>query len=153
MKYCPKCGQELNGNEEVCSACGASLKTEVKESGNVANPLIAERNIVLAIVLSLITCGIYGIYWFIVMTDESNKLSDEPTASGGLAFVYSLITCGIYTFYWNYKMGEKMYKAGKKYNKDISDNGVLYLILAIFGLSIVNYCLIQSDLNRFSKDA
>lgn len=31
-----------------------------------------------------------------------------------------------------------------------SDNSVLYLILAVLGLGIVNYCLIQSDLNDFA---
>lgn len=104
----------------------------------------------MAIILSIITCGLYGIYWFIVMTDESNNVSDEKTSSGGLAFLYTLVTCGIYRLYWNYKMGQKLYLAGKKYNLPISDNSVLYLILAIFGLDIVNYCLIQSDLNRFA---
>ncbi|MCR5297346.1 MAG: DUF4234 domain-containing protein, partial [Clostridiales bacterium] len=30
------------------------------------------RNIVVCIILSIVTLGIYGIYWFIKMTDESN---------------------------------------------------------------------------------
>ena len=29
-----------------------------------------ERNVALAIVFTIITCGIYGIYWFVVLTDE-----------------------------------------------------------------------------------
>ena len=43
-----------------------------------------------------------------------------------------------------------MAEAGKKYNKPINDNSVLYLVLSIFELGLVNYCLIQSDLNRFA---
>ena len=44
-----------------------------------------------------------------------------------------------------------MYRAGQKYGMPISDNGTLYLLLTIFGLGIVNYCLLQSDLNKFSN--
>jgi hypothetical protein len=85
------------------------------------------------------------------MTNESNTVSDDNSVSGGLALLLTIITCGIYGWYWNYKMGQKMYNAGKRYNKDIADNSILYLILSLFGLAIVNYCLIQNDLNKFSK--
>lgn len=32
-----------------------------------------------------------------------------------------------------------------------SDNSVLYLILGIFGLGIVNYCIMQSELNTIAR--
>ena len=47
-------------------------------------------------------------------------------------------------------MGKKVYEAGRKYGKDIADNSILYLALSLVGLSIVNYCLIQTDLNKFA---
>ena len=43
-----------------------------------------------------------------------------------------------------------MQKAGQRYGKPIENNSVLYLVLSLFGLGIVNYCLIQSDLNKLS---
>lgn len=86
------------------------------------------------------------------MTDESNSLSDKKHTSGGIALLLTLITCNIYGIYWNYKMGEKMFDIGKKYNKQISNNSVLYLILSLFGLGLVTYCLIQSDLNKFANE-
>ena len=36
-----------------------------------------ERNLALAIVLTLITCGIYGIYWFIVLSDDVKEYSND----------------------------------------------------------------------------
>lgn len=48
--------------------------------------------------------------------------------------------------------GKRMYEAGKKHGIAIADNSVLYLILSIFGLGIVNYCLIQNDLNKFATN-
>lgn len=157
-RFCPNCGNELSENSNFCAKCGSSVNgnenngsTVVINNYNNNEVKLPERNIVVCILLSLITCGIYGIYWFIVMTDESNMVSDEQTASGGMAFLFTIITCGIYFYYWNYKMGQKLHQAGQKYNKPIGDNSIVYLLLSIFGLGIINYCIIQSDLNRFSK--
>lgn len=110
-----------------------------------------KRNIAVAIILTIVTCGIYGIYWFIKMTDESNELLGDPTqTSGAIAFLLSLVTCGIYAIYWYYKMGKKIFEIGLKHNRPASDNSVLYLILALVGLGIVNYCLIQDELNKYA---
>lgn len=145
-KFCTKCGNSLEENFNACPNCGT-----IVNGNSVSRVIVPERNIIFALLLSLLTCGIYGLYWFITMTDESNKVSGNTAPSGGMAFLFSLLTCGIYTIFWNYKMGQKMYQAGKMHGKDISDNSVIYLILSLFGFGIVNYCLIQSDLNKFSK--
>ena len=112
--------------------------------------MIKERNIVVCILLSLITCGIYGIYWFITLTDDSAKANGDADFTGVKAFVFTLITCGIYNFYWNYKIGKEMYEAKQKRGMQANDNSTLYLILSIFGLSIVTYCLVQNDLNEMA---
>ncbi len=109
--------------------------------------MIEKRNIGLAILFSILTCGIYSIYWFIKMTDESNALSGELEMSGGMAFLLTIVTCGIYTLFWNYKMGKKMQIAQQRAGVPAADNSVLYLILAIFGFQIISYCIIQSDIN------
>ena len=148
-KFCRNCGAELEENANFCSSCGTT-----QENATVKRGSVAKRDIAVNIILTIITCGIYGLYWFVMLTDESNSIASESekSASGGLAIIYTIITCGIYAIYWNYKMGKKLYSAGKIYSKDISDNSVLYIVLAIFGLGIVNYCLMQSDLNRFANE-
>ena len=57
------------------------------------------RNIALCIVFSIITFGIYEIYWFIVATneDQPHDPSSQPDV-GGIAFLLSLITFGIYGY-------------------------------------------------------
>lgn len=109
------------------------------------------RNIGLSIFLSIITCGIYGIYWFVVLTNETNEASGHAAdgTSGGMAFLFSLITCGIYSIYWAYKMGEKMNeaKAARNIPSD-SNTSILYLILSIIGLQIIVYALVQNDMNK-----
>lgn len=108
-------------------------------------PYIAPRSIVMCIILSIITCGIYSIYWMIKMNDEINMLAGDTQApSGGMVFLLSIITCGIYSFYWLYKMGEKC-----DWLKRINGNSnILFLLLALFGFSIVCYCLIQDTINK-----
>jgi len=107
-----------------------------------------EKNLVTAIILSLVTCGIYSIIWFIGLTDDAKYVSeDTQMQSGGLAFVLTLVTCGIYGFYWAYKMGKMIETAQSKRGLVAKDNSILYIVLMIFGLGIVNYALMQNDLN------
>ena len=86
------------------------------------------------------------------MTDNVAYLSDDPEMSGGKAFLFTIITCGIYSFFWAYKMGKNIYRAQVARDVPASDNSVLYVILQIFGLGIVNYCLIQNDINNMATE-
>lgn len=111
-----------------------------------------EKNIALCIILSLVTCGIYGLIWFVEMTNDVKEYAeDTELASGGMALLFTIITCGIYGIYWAYKMGQLMNQAQTKNNVPAADNSVLYLVLEIVGLGIVTYCLIQNDLNTITR--
>lgn len=113
--------------------------------------MIKERNIVTQFILSIVTCGIYGIYWFITLTDDAGTANNDSSFSGGKAFLFTLLTCGIYSFYWAYKMGKSIYEAKNKRGMVASDNSVMFLLLSIFGLGIVTYCLAQNELNDIAK--
>ncbi len=110
-----------------------------------------QRNIGLAIFLSIITCGIYGIYWFVVLTDETNRACgiDDGT-SGGVAFLLTLVTCGIYSWFWMYKQGEKLDNLAVSKGLASGSRGILYLVLGFFGLAIVSYALMQDSLNKMA---
>ena len=89
--------------------------------------MVKERNIALCIIFTIITCGIYGIYWFIVMTDDMNALEpDDYKTSGGMAFLWTFLTCGIYSIYWNYKMGVKMNAIEQKEGRPNGSNHILF---------------------------
>ena len=107
------------------------------------------RSIALAIIFTIITCGIYGIYWFIVLTDEVNEVSGEVQGtSGGVAFLLTLVTCGIYGLYWAYKQGEKLDRAKAMRGIPSSNSGVLYLILELLQFGIIGWALMQNELNN-----
>lgn len=110
---------------------------------------IQPKNIAVCIVLSFVTCGIYGIYWFIKLTDEANALAEvQAPTSGGTAVLLTIITCGIYGWYWCYKQGEKLDAAKTAKGEPSSNSGVLYLVLQFVGLGIVAYALMQNEINK-----
>lgn len=99
------------------------------------------RNLFLAIVLSICTFGLYGIYWFICLTNDSNRMSPQnKTASGGVALLSVILTLGIYSLYWNYKLGKK-----------VGDSGGVYLLLSLMHLSLVVKLLAQSKINNYVR--
>ena len=111
-----------------------------------------QRNIALCIVLYFVTCGIYGIYWFIALTNEINEASENDTPSGGMAFLFSLITCGIYAIYWNYQWGKRLNTAQENNGLDVDSNApILFLILSIFGLSLISWAIMQNALNQLAE--
>ena len=110
---------------------------------------VQERNIALCIILSLVTCGIYGLYWFVCLTEDTNAAANEEGTSGVLALVLTIVTCGIFGLYWAYKRGELLDKAKVNRGMPASNGGVLYLILYIFG-GIIAYALIQNELNKLA---
>lgn len=107
-----------------------------------------ERSIAKCIIFTVITCGIYGLYWFIKLTDETNELSGQEAASGGMALVLTIITCNIYGWYWAYKQGDKVEAMRQKRGDTPSNSGILYLILCFVGLGIIAYALMQDEINK-----
>lgn len=105
------------------------------------------RSVGLCILFTILTCGIYGIYWFYKITEELNYLSDDHSLSPGLGILFSIITCGLYTIYWSYKVGKNMQLAQQRAMLNASDDSVLYLFLSIFGLSIIVFAIVQSNMN------
>ena len=111
---------------------------------------ITSRSIPMAIVLSIITCGIYGIYWLYCLVNDLNTASGrENDTSGGMVILFSIITCGIYSLVWNYSAGAKVGDI-QEFDGRPRDGylGGLYLLLSLFGFSIVNIALIQNELNK-----
>ena len=106
-----------------------------------------KKSIGLCIVLSLVTCGIYGIYWFVTLTDDTNATLGREDTSGGMSFLFTIVTCGIYGLYWAYKMGEKVDELKKRRGLEAGQSGILFLVLNLIGLGLIAFALIESELN------
>ena len=67
-----------------------------------------------------------------------------------LCIVLSIITCGLYGIYWGYKLGEALDDARMRDGVPSSSLCIIFLLLNIFGLSIITLALAQNELNRYS---
>ena len=113
--------------------------------------MLQRRSIPLCIVLSIITCGIYSLYWFVKVTDELNYVSgDQGAATGGMSLLFTIITCGIYGLYWAWKCGERVNRLRTARGEADGFLHVIFLVLNLFELSIVTVALIQDELNRYA---
>ena len=113
--------------------------------------MIEKRSVALALVLTIVTCGLYGIYWMIMLNDEINQAANETSAtSGGMVFLFTLITCGIYGIYCMYKMGERLDTLYVQMGMPAQSRGILYIVLDVVGLGIIAYALMQDSLNKIS---
>lgn len=109
----------------------------------------AVRNVAAYVILTIVTCGLFGIYWMIVLTDDSLEAAGESGTSGGTAFLLTLVTCGIYGIYWAYQLGQRIDRMNSRCGRYTDNSGLLYLLLELFGLGIVVYAVAQNELNRY----
>ena len=90
--------------------------------------MIQQKNIALCIILSIVTCGIYGLIWFVKLTDETNMLA-PPSPDG--------------------KQGEKLDNAKAARGLPTSNQSVIYLILQLF-VPIAGWALMQNQINEMA---
>ena len=112
--------------------------------------VVEERSLPLWIILSLVTCGIAGWVWLVMIADDIKELKGGDKPSGVLDVILGLVTCGIYFWYVYYQYPKHVVDIQKAKGKEESDISVLCLILGIFFLGIVSMALIQNEVNKFA---
>lgn len=106
-----------------------------------------KRNIILMLLLTFLTCGIYNIFWMIMARQEFKMLSGDQTISPFLELFLSII-CFPYFFYWIYKFSTEITRYQHTHGLIVKDNSALNLVLAVFGLGLISELLIQDQLNE-----
>lgn len=94
------------------------------------------RSLIVYILLSLITCGIYSCWFIYKLAQDVNEMcKDDGEKTGGLAayIFFYIITCGFYSLYWNYKIANRLQKNAPKYGLTFSENGTSVLLWYLVG--------------------
>ncbi len=117
-----------------------------------------DRSIVTVVLLSIITCGIYGFYFVYKCAQDMNTMCDDDEETGGLAvyILLSMVTCGLYGIYWEYKLANRLQKNAPAYGMQFEENGTTVIMWRVIGMLL---CVIASyygmyiwinNLNRLS---
>ena len=97
---------------------------------------IKERNLLSLILLSLVTLGIYGIYFWYKYTEDMNAVcagDGKESKNFIVVILLSIITCGIYMWFWLYGIGNRLNENASKYNLTFQENGTTIMMWMIFG--------------------
>lgn len=112
--------------------------------------MVSERSIPLYIVLTIITCGLFSIYWFISMAGDIAKLREKAEPRGVFDYIISVVTCGIYFIFCCYRYAKYIVEIQEKRGLKVNDISTLS---AIFGIlfGIVSLALMQNELNKIVR--
>lgn len=106
---------------------------------------VTNRSIAKCIILTLITCGIYGIYWAYCVAKEAVSVYDanDSALTEALLMIF-FIPVGAF-------LTEKKFAEGcQKNNIPHEDKSILYLIISFFGGGFISVALIQNELNKIA---
>jgi len=112
------------------------------------------RDPALVLILILLTCGIYYLYFIYKTSQEAADFLGEADYSPGTEVLLSVLTCGFWNIYWDYRMGKRIARMSARVGLPPTDNSLLYLILDLLGVGgfasvgIINPVLQQDGLNR-----
>jgi hypothetical protein len=118
-----------------------------------------DRSLLLYIILSICTCGIYAYYFLYTMARDANTIceGDGQKTGGLIAFILlSFITCGFYAIYWEYSLGNRLAENAPRYGLMFSETGASVLMWYIFGIFIcgigpfVSMHILIKNMNRLS---
>lgn len=111
MKYCSKCGNQINDDAVICTGCGCRVGGD--KTLMPMGQLKTNRGLLKYILLSLITFGIYGL---VVMSSVSTDINIIAGRYDGkktmhyclVCFIFSWLTLGIVPIVWYHNISNRI---------------------------------------------
>ena len=111
-----------------------------------------EINIPMYILLTIVTCGIFNLYWNYKQMETCNYMLKREEFNFVAWFFLSIITCGIYHIYYQYKMGSSIVEIQHQRNAYQNPNlPILSVVLTVFAMSFVTDLIHQLEINKLLK--
>ena len=118
-----------------------------------------DRSLLIYMLLSVVTCGIYGLIFMWSFTNDLNDVSSAKDPDGWrspnfiIVILLMIVTCGIYSWYWLYKVGNTIQRSGDDYGVRVDESGttlILWcLLLGVGGL--ISYHLMFKNMNKICR--
>ncbi len=101
------------------------------------------------IVLSVVTCGMYNIYWNYLQMKAMNELLGRAEYDFVRWILLTIVTCGLYHLYFEYRMGSDLCAYLKGQGRVVDENlPLIGLVMACFGMSVITDAVYQHELNK-----
>jgi lipopolysaccharide export system protein LptC len=94
--------------------------------------MLKTREPLIVILLSIVTCGIYGIVWMFMMNNEIKQLSPNRNNDVDTIWLVLGILCGFIYYYVWYKWDKQLADITAYKNIRYNSNFVLWIILSVF---------------------
>jgi hypothetical protein len=100
---------------------------------------------IIVLVLGIITCGLYLIYWNIKTAEVLNAVNKREVISPAVAIITGC--CGLNLFFYWLVGRDGLPKVYELTNQPNKDDSVLLLILGLF-FPMISAMIVQSEINK-----
>jgi len=183
--YCHRCGAPIREGVKFCTQCGMPVPSASSGYQSVLRPppmadaerpsalppeffppapgvppvagiVRPERSIPMAVFLTIITCGVYGVIWLYKMGCDLRAASATDEPHPGVDALLTVATCGIWGVYVAYKYPSLINQIKRRFRLPESDVPIISLLLALFSygfppLALVALALVQNELNTLER--
>ena len=153
-KFCPNCGAPVAGNDQEVKGFTADSSAQNNAGFATANagvnngyanysapvnfmPLKTDRSLLMYILLTIVTCGIYSWVFIYQLIQDVNVACDgdgDETPGFLMFLLLTIVTCGIYGYVWYYKLGNRLQNNCARYGAPTTEGGSAVLLWMILGI-------------------
>jgi hypothetical protein len=109
-------------------------------------------NIPLYLILTILTCGVFNLYWNYRQMEVCNAVLKRREFSFWVWLLLTILTCGIYHIFYQYKMGAAIVEIQRLMKKELFDKlPLISVLVTITGFSIIVDCIHQHEINKIDN--
>lgn len=107
-----------------------------------------KSNIAKDIIVTILTCGLYNLFWQYRQMKFINLIAGEEKFSFLKWFIFLILTCGLYNFYHEYLMGCEIVILQEKCGVSRSEGlPAISIVLCVIALGIITDAIQQKEIN------
>lgn len=110
----------------------------------------------MVVLLTMVTCGIYKLFWLYRTTSELRAATGDPTLNAGTDVLLSLVTCGFWGAYAEYRNTQKIHDVLRSRDPSHRDQSQTVLILMVTSVIVgvtwfVASFIVQEEFNALAR--
>lgn len=103
------------------------------------------RNPIVVYILTIVTCGIYGIIWFFSVLGEINGALAEERFNPVVEFLLTIFTLGLWGLWLMWRMSEAIVEVEKMAGAEPKFDAAIIFVISLLGFSSI---VMQLSLNN-----